>query len=442
MSEIKNIVGNKKIINAWALYDWANSAHALVIGSTVFPIYYSAITTDKITKSNTVSFFGGHWNADSLYTFALSAAYLIVALISPILSSMADHSGKKKQFMMFFCVLGSLSCISMHWFTSLSTLWIGIFSFIFSMVGYSGSIVFYNAFLPEIAAPEDQDRVSAKGFAMGYGGSSLLLIFNLTMILKPEWYGITDSTLPARISFILVGVWWIGFSLITFYYLPGNIYNKKPSGNIVTKGYKELITVLKILRKTNRLKKFLSAFFFYNMGTQTVMMVATLFGTNELHLDSGVLITTILIIQFVAIIGSYLFAFLSKKFGNFRSLAIAIVVWIAVCISAYFVTDAYGFYALGFTVGMVMGGIQSLSRSTYSKLLPDTEEHASFFSFFDVCDKIAIVIGTFSYGLILEVTGNMRNSIIALASFFIVGLILLLRIRVRNKDLLGEMDVD
>ncbi|MEI6817536.1 MAG: MFS transporter [Bacteroidota bacterium] len=433
-----DIIGNKKIINAWTLYDWANSAHALVIASTVFPIYYDAITTDKVTKSNIVPFMGGHFNADSLYTFALSAAYLFVAFLSPMLSSMADYSGKKKQFMMFFCFVGSFSCLTMHWFTSIDTLWIGIFSFFFSMIGYSGSIVFYNAFLPEIAAPEQQDKVSARGFAMGYTGSSLLLIFNLTMIKHPEWYGITESSLPARISFVLVGVWWLGFSMITFYYLPGNIYNKKPSGNILTKGYMELLQVWKVLKKTNRLKKFLSAFFFYNMGTQTVMYVATLFGTNELHLDSGVLITTILLIQFVAIAGAFLFASLSKWFGNIKAIGIAILVWIFVCVGAYFVTGEYGFYAIGFTVGMVMGGIQSLSRSTYSKLLPETQDHASFFSFFDICDKMSIVLGTFSYGLILELTGNMRNSIIALILFFITGLILLFRINKVDDSLLGE----
>lgn len=302
-------------------------------------------------------------------------------------------------------------------------------------IGWAGSLVFYNSYLPEIANEEEQDRVSAKGFAFGYIGSSLLLITNLIVIMFPEVFGIEkESSLPARLAFLAVGVWWFGFAQYTFKYLPANKSSFKINFNSLWKGYRELAGVWQQLKSLRRLKSFLASFFFFTMGIQTVMYVAALFGSKELKLDSGALIATILIIQFVAIIGAYLFAFLSKKMGNLNALILAIIIWIIICTSAYYVVNANQFYILAFSVGMVMGGSQSLSRSTYSKLLPDTTDTTSYFSFYDTTEKIAIVLGTASYGVIEELTGNMRNSIFALASFFIIGIILLIRLRLKiNK---------
>ncbi len=424
---------DKKTINAWAMYDWANSAYSLVITSALFPIYFHAITT--VDGSSTVKFIGRTYNSDSLQTYAISLAFLVIAAINPLLSSIADYSGRKKAFMFFFSTLGALSCGSLFFFQSLDTLWIGVIGAMLAAIGYAGSIVFYNAFLPEIAAPEDQDKVSAKGFAMGYIGSSLLLIFCLTMVMFPQWYGNISSGLATRLAFLLVGVWWFVFAQYTFRHLKDNLERKHEHGRYFFHGYHELKKVWLQLKKTSRLKSFLLSFFFYNMGVQTVMYVATLFGAGELKLDSSVLITVILIIQFVAIGGAYLFSTLSKKFGNIMSLSIAIVIWILVCVGAYMCNKEYGideknmFMMLAGVVGLVMGGIQSLSRSTYSKLLPKTIDHASYFSFFDVCDRLGTVLGTFAFGYINEITGSMRTSIIVLATFFIVGLILLLRMR-------------
>ncbi len=432
---MKSIIqkGDRRLINAWALYDCANSAYSLVITSALFPIYFNAVTTSNGSKD--VAFLGRTFNSDSLQTYSISLAFLIIAALSPMLSSMADYSGHKKKFMFFFSTLGALSCSSLYFFTGLDTLWIGVFGAMFAAIGYAGSIVFYNAYLPEIAEPEDQDKVSAKGFAWGYIGSSLLLIFCLTMVLFPQWYGNISSGNATRLSFLLVGVWWFGFAQRTFSVLPDNIYGRKPEGNIFTKGYIELQKVWAQLGDTPRLKTFLLCFFFYNMGTQTVMYVATLFGTSELHLKSDILIAIILIIQFVAIAGAYLFSSLSKRFGNLKALSIAISIWILVCIGAYLCNKKYGvneqnmFIGLAAVVGLVMGGIQSLSRSTYSKLLPETIDHASYFSFFDVCDKTGTVLGTFLFGFINELTGSMRDSIVVLASFFLIGLFLLSRIQ-------------
>lgn len=423
---------HKKTVSAWAMYDWANSAYSLVITSALFPIYFHAITSDG--QQSPVHFLGMDFNSDSLQTYALSLAFLIIAFINPLLSSIADYSGNKRSFMYFFCTLGSVSCASLYFFHSLETLWIGIAGSMLAAIGFSGSIVFYNAFLPEIARPEDQDKVSAKGFALGYIGSSLLLIFSLTMILFPEWYGNIEKGQAIRLAFVLVGLWWFGFAQITFYHLRREEQRKPSTGNYLFNGYKELKKVWDQLKHTQRLRSFLWAYFFYNMGVQTVMYVATLFGDGELHLDSSILIAIILIIQFVAIGGAYLFAFLSSRLGNIKAITIAILVWILICIGAWFCDKRFGvneqnmFIVLAAGVGLVMGGIQSLSRSTYSKLLPKTTDHASYFSFFDVSEKVGIVIGTFIFGYINELTGSMRNSIIIITAFFIVGLILLLRI--------------
>ncbi|MFN8166360.1 MAG: MFS transporter [Bacteroidia bacterium] len=432
--------GDKKIIRAWAFYDWANSSYSLVITSALFPIYFHAITTEN-NPGGMVNFLGRNFNSDSLQSYSISFAFLLIAFISPLLSSIADYSGKKKKFMYFFSTLGAISCSSLFFFDSLGTLWIGVLGAILAAMGYSGSIVFYNAFLPEIAEPEDQDKVSAKGFALGYIGSSLLLIFSLTMILFPSWYGGIEKGFAIRLAFLLVGIWWFSFAQYTFRHLPDNVYERKDEGNYLFNGYHELRKVWNELKSTSRLKNFLMSFFFYNMGVQTVMYVATLFGDGELHLDSSILIAIILIIQFVAIGGAYLFSFLSKKYGNLKALSIAIFTWVLVCVGAYMCDKRFGvneqnmFIGLAAIVGMVMGGIQSLSRSTYSKLLPETIDHASYFSFYDVCDKGGTVLGTFAFGLINEMTGSMRNSIIVLAIFFFIGLFLLLRMPKDEKYL-------
>lgn len=409
------------------MYDWANSVYSLVITSTIFPIYYYSITT--VNGNDMVTFLGLHFKNSALYTYSLSFAFLVIALLSPILSGIADSRGNKKSFMKFFCITGATACAALYFFNSVDMVWLGLTAFIIATIGFAGSIVFYNAFLPEIASVENQDKVSAKGFALGYIGSSLLLIFNLVMIQKPEWFGIENAGTASRISFVTVGVWWVGFASITFIGVPevAKEYEKKKQNllDVYAHGYNEIRKVWNELKSQKELKTFLSAFFFYNMGVQTVMYVASLFGAKEIKMDSGQLIMTILIIQFVAMIGAYIFSTLSKKLSNIIALEIAVVIWIGICVSAYFIYQPTSFMALAGVVGLVMGGIQSLSRSTYSKMLPPTQDHASYFSFYDVCEKVSLVLGTLCYGMIEEVTGSMRNSIFALATFFIVGMLFL-----------------
>ena len=418
---------SKKVVNGWAMYDWANSAYNLVITSTIFPAYYDAITTDTIngTITHKVAFAGFNFESAALYNYALALAYFIIAILSPVLSSMADYKGNKKTFMQFFCYLGSISCCLLYFFQK-ETMWLGIMCVILAAIGYCGSLVFYNSYLPEIADNKDQDRISAQGFSFGYIGSVLLQLICFAFVLKPEFFGIKDGSFAPRLSFLLVGLWWIGFAQITFARLPkGKAAAQYNGQSLLTNGFKELGKVWKQVKSMPVLKSYLLAFFFYSMGVQTVMLAATLFASQVLGLPTPKLIIAILIIQLVAIAGAYVMAKLSQQFGNIKVLMITVVIWIGVCIGAYLITTEMQFYMVAVTVGLVMGGIQSLSRSTYAKIMPETLDTASFFSFYDVTEKIAIVIGMFSFGFVQQLTGNMRNSVIALVVFFIAGLLAL-----------------
>ena len=412
-------INNKKIISAWTFYDWANSVYPLVITTAIFPIFYEGVVPQ------TVDFFNSTFINTELYSYIISLSFVIVALLSPVLSGIADYTGNKEKFMKFFCYLGSLSCISLFFFSA-EHIELSMVSVLLASIGFWGSLVFYNAYLPEIATPDLHDKISAQGFSKGYIGSSLLLIICLVLI---QGFGI-----DARYSFVLTGLWWMGFSQITYARLPNNVYNRKPSGNIFLQGFKELNKVWTELKQRKQLKRYLAAFFVYSMGVQTVMIMAIFFGTKEISwVDEASkttgLIVSVLIIQFIAIPGAYLMAALSSKVGNIKALGANIFIWIGICIAAYaFVKTPIHFYAVAGVVGFVMGGIQSLSRSTYSKLLPETQDHASYFSFYDVVEKIGIVIGTFMFGFIEGFTGDLRKSILGLIVFFVIGFLLLLTI--------------
>jgi MFS transporter, UMF1 family len=419
---------SKRIINGWAMYDWGNSAYNLVITSTIFPTYFEAVAVDDPSVSgNTITFLGRQFENTALYNYALAVAMFIVAMISPLLSSIADYKGNKKNFLNFFLTIGCLACGTMYFFER-NTLGLGIAAMIIACIGFWGSQVFYNSFLPEIAAPEDRDRVSAKGFAYGYVGSVLLQLICFVFVLMHDKFGITEGK-GSQISFLLVGVWWWGFGQFSLSRLPRPV----PAGagdlkhNILTKGYRELRKVWQQVVLLPRLKRFLMAFFFYNMAVQTVMLVAALYGKKELEIPTTNLIIAILIIQLIAIPGAIAVSRLSARIGNLRTLMVLVVLWILICIAAFFAPKGgiYEFYALGAAVGFVMGGIQSLSRSTYSKLMPPTKDTASFFSFYDVTEKLAAVVGIFSFGYITELTKSQRNSVLALTIFFIIGLLLL-----------------
>ena len=426
--------GSKKLINAWAFYDWANSVYTLVISTAVFPIYYTSMANSFANTEGDISFLGTHWNPTTLYDYTLALSFLIVAFCSPILSGIADYTGNKLKFLKGFCLLGSVSVMSLYFFDGASTLLVALLCTIFASIGFWGSIVFYNAYLPEVAFPEQQDKVSAKGFMYGYFGSVLLLVFSLVLVQKPDWFGITDPTLAPRITFVLVGLWWFGFAQITYRRLPNNVFNHKPDKDYIWKGFLELKTVFKSLGSHSQLKYFLIAFFFLSVGVQTIILMAGIFGSEELGLPTLNLILTILLIQIVAILGAYLFSRLSDRIGNLATLKITLLIWCVVCFIAFILdknqpnVDNY-FYAMGIVLGFVLGATQSLTRSTYSKLLPDTHDHATYFSFYDVTEKIAIVLGMIVFGLLLALTGSMQYSVLALAVFFLVAFLVLYKIK-------------
>ncbi len=426
----------KKVQNAWAMYDWANSVYSLVITSTIFPVYYNSVT-EGLDGSDEVSFFGWEVINTVLYSYSISVSFLIIALLAPILSGIADASGNKLNFMKFFVYVGSMSCGALFFFTG-ENLEFGIICSVLASIGFSGSIVFYNSFLPEIAKEEEFDLLSAKGFALGYIGSVILLVINLLTIQFPEWFGMPAGSFAPRFSFLITGIWWVGFAQIPFHVLPKNPYKKSISSNYLWKGYREVSLVFRELRSIPVANQFLASFFFYSMGVQTVMYLAASFGDKELGMPGDQLILTVLIIQLVAIGGSYLFAFISKRIGNKNSLITMVFVWMGICVAAYYVHSVYQFYSLAFVVGLVMGGIQSLSRSTYAKLIPtSTTDHASFFSFFDLTEKVAVVLGTFTYGFIEQLTGSMRNSALFLVVFFVIGLYFLVKLTLpKNKIVL------
>lgn len=426
---------NPKVTRAWCFYDWANSVYSLVIISTIFPIYYGAVAKGP-DGSDMVRFLGFDLHSSVLFSYSISASYLIIAFLNPILTAVADYSGRKKLFLQVFCYIGSLSCAGLFFFTK-ETFTVSMWLFMLAAMGWTGSIVFYNSYLPDIATEDQYDHLSARGFALGYIGSVLLLVVNLALVLQPALFGLdpANTGLPARISFLATGIWWFGFAHYTFYYLPKYAHTKPRQGEWLLNGFKELKKVFGQVRQLGMLKRFLLAFFFYNMGVQTVMFLAALFGDKEIKLEPSKLIATILILQLVAIPGAYGFAALSKAIGNIKTLAVAVFFWIGICIGAYFVYTEYPFYTLAAGVGLVMGGIQSLSRSTYSKLIPaNTQDTASFFSFYDITEKLAIVLGTFAYGVIAQLTGSMRNSVLALMVFFIIGFICLLTIKEKKAS--------
>lgn len=424
--------GSKKLMNAWAFYDWANSVYSLVISSAIFPLYYGFLFS---SEEKYVTFLGFETKSTALISFVTAFAFLIVAVLSPILSGIADFAGNKKRFMQFFCYMGALSCIGMYWFTAENLLF-GVICFFFGLIGFWGSLVFYNSYLPDIAFKDQQDSLSARGFSFGYIGSVILLLVCLYFILAREG---EEALQAMRLSFALTGIWWIVFSQYSFYYLPkGNKNSDKITRSVMTNGFRELRKVQKQLFDNLILKRYLRAFFVYSMAVQTVMLVATYFGEQEINWESNSaktqgLIVSILLIQIIAILGAILTSKASKKFGNIPTLIVVNAIWAIICVVAYFVTEPIHFYITAGFVGLVMGGIQALSRSTYSKFLPQTEDTTSYFSFYDVTEKVGIVIGMILYGLIDQLTGSMRNSIVFLTLFFVIGFVLLLYVPKINK---------
>mgnify|MGYP003640895103 FL=1 len=446
MGETLDLKGSKKLLNAWAFYDWANSVYTLTIASSIFPIYYSTLFS---TKDELVTSFGFDMKQTVLISIVTAFTFLVVAFLSPVLSGIADYVGNKKMFMKFFCYTGSLGCIGLYWF-DLEHIHLSLLFYFMGLIGYWGSLVFYNSYLPDIAFEDQQDSISAKGFSLGYFGSVLLLLLNLAMVMKPELFGFdigeTEDSLnlakveAMRISFITVGLWWLIFSQYTFWVLPKGVgKGHQITKDIVFNGLKELKVVWGQLKENERLKRYLNAFFVFSMAVQTIMLVAVYFGEKEIAWVSASekttgLIISVLVIQLVAIIGAIITSKASEKYGNIKTLIVVNAIWMLLCVYAYFMVTPIQFYIAAGFVGLVMGGVQSLGRSTYSKFLPETEDTTSYFSFYDVAEKIGIVIGMALFAIIDQVS-NMRYAILFLFVFFLGGIILLFRVNETKKPL-------
>jgi len=425
--------GSKKLIRAWASYDWANSVYFLVITSTIFPIYYGSLFGDNLY----IEIFGQSFKNTALISYTTAAAFAIVAVLSPILSAVADYIGNKKSFMQFYTYVGALSCVGLYWF-NLDNIYFGLLCYFLASVGAWLSWVFYNSYLPEIAHPKQMDQASALGYSLGYVGSVLLLLVNLSMVLNPSIYGIEGSATEASIkamkySFVSVGVWWILFSQIAFRFLPKDNKSKELTRSVFFNGYIELRSVWRSFSSHPILKSYTGAFFVFSMAVQTVMLIAAYFGEQEVNWGSlsekqTGLILSIMIIQLIAIIGAILTARCSEKFGNLPVLIALNLIWVSLCLYAYFVETPIQFYIAAGFVGLSMGGIQSLARSTYSKFIPKTDDTASFFSFYSTSQMTGIVLGMLLFGTIDQVTGSMRNSVLFFLSFFLIGAFLLIRL--------------
>ncbi len=425
---------NKKLINAWASFDWANSVYNLIVSTAIFPIYYLA-TTKEAFGGDVVNFFGLEIVNSVLSTYAISISFLVIVLLAPILSGIADYIGKKKRFMQFFTLIGSLSCIGLYFFHG-DNIEYGIFCVTFASIGFAGSIVFYNGFLPEVATPDKMDSVSARGFTFGYAGSVILLAFSLFMILSPDTFGFAGSTEATRFCFLLVGIWWISFAQIAFYYLEDRPTGKKITSGVFGKGFRELKKVYDEISSRPIMRRFLYSFFFYNMGVYTVMLLAPFFAEKEVGITSSEMIIVVLILQLLAIVGAYFLVWISSKKGSRFAISSTIFIWISLCIFSYFLVNKNAFYALAAILGFGMGGIQSISRSTYSRLIPkSTIDTASYFSFYDITEKLSVVIGTFAYAFIEQLTGSMRYSMVFMTIFFIIGFIIL-----QTADLQADME--
>lgn len=419
------------LIKAWISYDWANSVHSLVIASAIFPVYFTAMTRDA--DGNPIRFLG--ILPETAFNYSLALAFLFVILLSPVLSSIADLIGNKRKFLRFFCYLGSFSCMGMFFFSSSSLIWLGLLLNVTASIGFWGSLVFYNAYLPEIVSEDKMDKISAQGYMYGYLGSVILLSICLAIVqFAPE----DNVAFFTRLTFLLTGIWWIGFGQIALRRLPNKRLNREIPKHIFKNSFKTLKNTFHELNKFKNIRIFLAGFFFYSLAMQTIFLMAAMFGSSEIGMEQSELIMTILLIQIEAILGAWLFSYLSGKIGNKITLLIGVFIFIITCLIAYYIqpTDPdvkMQFYIMAGMVGLVMGGIQALSRSTYAKLLPETEDTTTYFSFYDVFEKLALFFGLMIYGSLIEYSGGMKASALAMGVSFAISFCILLFYRMAKK---------
>ena len=418
---------DKKQIFGWLMYDWANSAFVTTVAVGVLPVYFA----DVVVPSDGFIIGGTVLSAIDLWGIMLSTVALVVFLLAPVLGAIADISGSKKKFLLSFCYGGSLFGILLY-FCGSGEVWQTMIFFSLAQFGFVGANVFYDAFLSNIAPEEKLDWISGKGYAYGYAGGGLQFGCSLGLVAGHELFGISQAE-ASRLAMTFAGVWWAGFSLFTAYYLkehkPEEITLKENSFSAtviqyVTLGISQTLTTLKKVKQQKHLLIFLIAFMIYNDGVQTVISMGIIYGKQELQLTATTLMVTLLIIQAVAFFGALLFSKLGELTSSKTALMTTLALWSSVVIYAYFIDTTAEFLFLGITIGIVMGGSQSLSRSLYSSIIP-INATAEYFGFYSVFNKFSAIWGPSLFVFIRQLTGSYRNSILSIVFFFIIGMILL-----------------
>jgi len=425
---MNNMPTKKQSWFGWCMYDWANSAFATVILSAVLPVYFVSLVPEEGAR---ISFLGFNhiFRASSLWGYAVSCSMLIVAITSPYLGSRADRLSIHRRFLFAYCLFGVLAT-SFLFFATPGRYLLAAFLFICANIGFAGSNVFYNAFLPKLAANHELDRLSSRGFAYGYigGGIALLLVFG--MIQGYSFLGFADKGAASRAGFLLTGLWWFLFAVPTY------LYVRIPASPIMVnsrhRGIRGYFRIFAEIKKHPSLLLFLIAFLFYNDGIQTIIVVAAIFAREELGLSQVTILSCFLMIQFVAMPGTLLFGRLAEVSGAKRSLYLALFLFILVTIYAYFMNKAWEFWLLGFVIAIILGGSQAVSRSLFSSLIPEGK-HAEFFGFYAISAKFASIFGPLLFALIIDITGSARLSILALTFFFVTGMLVLTQVKTANE---------
>ncbi len=424
-------MNDRREIFGWTMYDWANSAFSTTVVTVFLGPYLSNIAQAAADANGMLYLFGIPIKYDSLFTYCVSASILLQVVLLPILGAIADYSHLRKRMLMTFSTLGAVATILLF-FVAPGLHWVGAALFILANVSFGASIVFYNAYLPDIASPDQRDQVSSRGFALGYAGGGLLLLLNLLLFSFRERLGV-DSALAARLSLASAGLWWLGFSLITFRTLrPRHAARQLPGGeSYLTVGFKQLRSTFRQISKFPQTVRYLVAFLLYNDGIQTVIVVAAIFASIELGMDDQQLILVILMIQAVAFLGAFfLFPFLARRLGAKGAIVASLIVWSLVVIYAFAaLTTQLQFWILGAVIALVLGGSQALSRSLFAQMIPQGRE-AEFFSFYEVSDRATSFLGPLIFGLANQLFGSLRYGILSLIILFVLGLALLLTVNV------------
>ena len=407
-----------RVINAWAMYDWANSAFAVVILTAVFPVYYRALAINAGRAPE---------DATAYWAYTTSLSLLVVALIGPVLGAMADIVGGKTRFLGAALLLGVLGSTTLA-FLGEDTFILGSVLFAIANLGFAGGNIFYEALLPHIARPYDFDRVSARGYAFGYLGGGLFLLFSLISILRPAWFWLPDREFAVRASFVGVAVWWLVFSIPLFRHIEDPRRASRPpiSVRVITAGFQRLLGTLGQIHRYRQLALFLLAFWIYNDGISTIIKLAAAFG-DEIGLDHNQMLIALILTQFIGFPSSIGFGALAQSLGSKLSIFFGLGVYTLVSIAAFFMTSAVHFYILAVVVGLVQGGTQALSRSLFAMMVPKTRS-SEFFGFFSTGEKVAGIIGPAIFGLMGQLTGSSRWGMISVTLLFVAGAALLYRV--------------